>query len=152
MTKVSKRFLNKDLENRIFDLFVQTVVELRDSEDVKNFIEDLLSPTERIMLVKRLAIALLLAKGYTYDEIDNTLKVSRQTIMHVSLKLRHGKSGYEKVVAKLVREQKREALVDNIEEILLRLSLPKAEGSIGFEKKQKRGKELFKRNKLRNLL
>lgn len=152
MTKVSRRLLNKELEKHIFELFTQTIAELKNQKDVESFLEDLLSPTEKIMLVKRLAIAILLAKGYTYNAIDDTLKVSRATIMNVSYWLKHGKSGYQQAVERIIKDQKKEELLDNIEEILLRLSPSKAYGSIGFEKKQKAGKELFRRKVKRNLL
>lgn len=145
MAKVSKRILDKELEQRVFELFVKTVIDLKNEQEVRNFLQDLLSPTEKIMLVKRLAIAILLTKGYTYDAIDNTLKVSRPTIMGVSYFLKYGNSGYQKAVDKIIRGQKKEEFADKIEELLLRMSLPKKEGSIGFEKKQKRGKELFRR-------
>ena len=152
MTKVSRRFLNKELENYIFEVFIKTIIELRNPQDVQNFIEDLLSPTERIMLVKRLAIAILLAKAYTYDNIDDTLKVSRPTITKVSFFLKHGKSGYRKVVNKILEQQRNEALIDKVEEILIRLSPPKRYGSIEFESKQKVGKELFRRKLKRGML
>lgn len=152
MTKISRRFLNKTLENHIFELFLETIVDIRNSDDARNFIEDLLSPTERIMLIKRLAIAVLLTKGYTYDDIDDTLKVSRSTIMNVSIWLKHGKSGYVKAVKKILETQKRKEFIDKIEEILLQLSPPKRYGSAAFEKKQRAGKELFRRRLKRNIL
>lgn len=153
MTKVSRRILNKELEEGIFEVFIQAVIDLKSPREVKNFIEDLLFPTEKIMLVKRLAIALLLSKGYTYDEIDRTLKVSRTTIMNVSYFLKHGSyGGYQKVVERIIKNQKREELLDKIEEILLRLSPPKLYGSGAFEKKQSAGKELYKKKLKRSLL
>lgn len=145
MTKVSRRFLDKELENRIFEVFLKTIVDIKTPNDAQAFIDDLLSPTEQIMLVKRLAIAVLLAKGKTYDEIDDTLKVSRATIMRVSFWLKNGKSGYRKVVDSILKEQNKEALIDKIDETILKLSPPKSFGSIAFENKSKKGKELFKR-------
>ncbi|MBI2032471.1 MAG: hypothetical protein HYT09_02375, partial [Candidatus Levybacteria bacterium] len=101
---------------------------------------------ERIMLVKRLAIAILLTKGYTYQMIDETLKVSHPTIMKVSLELKYGtNNGYKKVVDNFLEHQKREETIDKIEELLLQISPPKALGSIAFEKKSQKGKELFRR-------
>ena len=145
MSKVSKRILNKTLESYIFELFIKTIVDLKNPADVQNFMGDLLSPPERIMLVKRLAIAILLTKGYTYEKIDNTLKVSRPTIMNVSLCLKHGRNGYQKAVNKILESERRNVLLDKIEDTLLKLSLPKRYGSIAFNKKQKQGKQLFKR-------
>lgn len=145
MTKVSRRFLDKELENKIFEVFLKTIVGIKTIAEAKNFIEDLLSPTEKIMLVKRLAIAVLLTKGKTYEYIDHTLKVSRATIMNVSLWLKHGKSGYRKAVERIIKGQNKEELLDKIEEILLRLSPPKRFGSIAFKNKSKKGKELLRK-------
>lgn len=153
MTKVSRRILNKALEERIFEVFIRTIIDLKKPDEAKSFVEDLLFPTEKIMLVKRLAIAILLTKGYTYDRIDQTLKVSRTTIMHVSYFLKHGQSGgYQKAVTKIIGREKNEALMDKIEEILIRLSPPKMYGSDAFKKKQIAGKELYKRKLKRSLL
>lgn len=152
MAKVSRRYLDKELESKIFEVFLKTIVDIKTSIEAKNFIEDLLSPTEKIMLIKRLAIAVLLTKGKTYDYIDHTLKVSRATIMTVSLWLKHGKGGYKKVIDRIIEGQNKEELFDKIEEILLRLSPPKRFESVAFEKKRKKGKELLRRKLKRERL
>ena len=78
--------------------------------------------------------------------IDDTLKVSHPTIMKVSLGLKYGtNNGYKKVVDNFLEHKKREESIDKIEEILLQLSPPKALGSLAFERKSKKGKELFRR-------
>ena len=108
MTKISRRLLDQKLEEYIFAIFLKTITDLKTPTDVKNFLEDLLWPTEKIMLIKRLAIAIMLSKDYTYDEIDHTLKVSRTTIMNVSYFLKHGQNGgYQKVVHKVLADQKK---------------------------------------------
>lgn len=151
MTKVSRRFLDKNLESYIYSIFIKTIADLDDIQDIKNFLDDLLSPTEKIMLIKRLAIAVLLTKGYTYDQIDHTLKVSRPTIMSVSYFLKHGeKGGYQKVADKVLKDQRREAFFGKIEEILLNLSPPRLYKSAAYERKKKLGKELFRIKMLRD--
>src|SRR3989338_9187680 len=140
MTMVSRRKINKQLEKYVFELFVKTIIDLKTEADVADFLQDILSPTERVMLTKRLGIAILLTKGYTYTMIDQTLKVSSPTINHVSYWLKHGNSGYQRVVEKIVSNQKKEATLDTIEEILLKLSRPGMIGTTRFEKRQKTGK------------
>ena len=153
MTKVSRRMLDKNLEDYIFAIFLKAIADLKTLDEVQNFLEDLLSPTEKIMLIKRLAIAIMLSKGYTYDEIDHTLKVSRPTIMTVSYFLKHSQNvGYQKVTEKILAHQKRDALFDKVEEILIQLSPPKMYGSAAYERKRRLGKELFARKSLRNQL
>lgn len=149
MAKISKRILDKELEEYILELFSSSIIDLKTKDDVNNFLKDLLSPTEIIMIVKRLAIAILLSKGHTYEVIDEKLKVSRGTIMNVSFWLKNGHSGYQNVIQKIIKDQKREDLIDRIEEFLLRISPPKAYGSVGYERKRDQGKKLFKRKLLR---
>lgn len=145
--------LDKNLEDYIFAIFLKAIADLKTLDEVQNFLEDLLSPTEKIMLIKRLAIAIMLSKGYTYDEIDHTLKVSRPTIMTVSYFLKHSQNvGYQKVTEKILAHQKRDALFDKVEEILIQLSPPKMYGSAAYERKRRLGKELFARKSLRNQL
>lgn len=152
MSQISKRILNTRLEERILDLFINAIMGLQTPLEVKNFIEDFFSPTEKIMMIKRLAIAILLSKGHTYEQIDHTLKVSKPTIMKVSHHLRNGTGGYQKVIGKIAQSTKREKLLDQIEELFLKLSIPKTYGSPAFQRKQKLGKELFTRKLKRSLI
>lgn len=149
---VSRRKINKQLETYIFTLFVKTIIDLKTEADVADFLQDILSPTERVMLTKRLGIAILLTKGYTYAAIDETLKVSSPTINHVSYWLKHGNRGYQRVVEKIVSNQKKETTLDAIEEILLKLSRPGIIGTTRFEKRQKTGKELYTNKLKRSML
>jgi TrpR-related protein YerC/YecD len=152
MGRVSKRILNKDLEGKLFQLFIDTILNLKNKTDVSNFMEDLLSPVEKLMLVKRLAIAILLTKKYTYQEIDEKLKVSRPTIMTVSNALKIRGDGYRKAIERVIKKQNKENVFLNIEELLLKLSGPKMKSTIGFEKKKEQGKKIFtKRKKLNQL-
>ena len=145
--------MDQKLEEYIFAIFLKTITDLKTPTDVKNFLEDLLWPTEKIMLIKRLAIAIMLSKDYTYDEIDHTLKVSRTTIMNVSYFLKHGQNGgYQKVVQKVLADQKKEILFDKVEELLIQLSPPKIYGSPAYQRKRRLGKELFARKSLREKL
>src|SRR3989344_1556922 len=151
MSQVSRRVVDKALEDYIFDNFIKTIAKLNEKNKIQNFLDDLLSPIERTMLIKRLAIAVMLTKGYTYEEIDHTIKVSRPTIKNVSLSLKYTqKGGYQKAVEEILKDQRREAFFDKIEEILLTLSPPKLYGSGAYERKRKQGKELFRRKSLRN--
>lgn len=151
MSQVSRRLLNKELEDYIFNNFIKTIAKLKEELEIQYFLDDLLSPIERIMLIKRLAIAVMLTKGYTYEAIDHTLKVSRPTIKNVSYSLKYGqKGGYQTAVDEILQDQKREAFFDKIEEILLTFSPPKLYGSGAYERKHRIGKELFKRKSLRD--
>lgn len=152
MTKVSKRILNKEIEERMFALFWKALADIKKEEEIESFLKDILSPVEQVMIAKRLAIALLLARGFSYESIEATLKVSSATIMRVNFWLNHGGEGYRKVVEKIMREKKREELFDKIDEFLLKISPPAALGSAGFTRKQRAGKEIYQRKLQRSSL
>lgn len=101
MTQVSKHLLSKDVYDHIFDIFLSTLVQIRTKNSASEFLDEFLTPTEKIMLAKRLAIGILVAKKCDYREISQILKVSTATVGNVSSLYRYGKS-YNKVVDKLL--------------------------------------------------
>jgi TrpR-related protein YerC/YecD len=106
MAQVSKRLLQKEVENRILDLFWESLASLPNNSKVSLFLEDLLSPTEKLMLSKRLAIAFMLIKGYDYTTINERLKVSNPTIWAVKNSLRYKGKGYNSVIKHIMSKEK----------------------------------------------
>lgn len=106
MSQVSKRWISKEIEDHIFEIFWQSLASCSTKETVASFLEDLLTPTEKIMLAKRVSIALLLLKGYDYKSINDTLKVSNPTIWSVNLWLKTKGQGYRRILERIIRSEK----------------------------------------------
>jgi uncharacterized protein YerC len=106
MTQVSRRYLPPQVSAQIFDMFLSTLSSLPSPATTASFIEDLLSPTEQIMLGKRLSIAYMLKKGYSQREIQNILKVSLTTVSKISLTMQKPNNGYEIVIDRMLKVQK----------------------------------------------
>ena len=104
MPQVSRRKLNKEVANKIFETLLEAVSQMRSKSEVSMFINDLLSPVERTMIAKRLAIAVLLLKRWDYPSIKDFLKVSNATVSKVSLIIQVNR-GYKEVVDKLTRTE-----------------------------------------------
>lgn len=85
-----------------------SVVKGRDA--VKRFLRDLLTPSERIMLGRRIWIARLLLSGMNETEIRQRLGVSRTTVYRVSKWLEDQFPGYEDAIAGLEKEMDRRAI------------------------------------------
>lgn len=106
MAQLSKRVLQKNVEEKILDLFWTSISMLSAKEKVALFLDDLLSPTEKLMLGKRLAIAFMLMKGYDYPSINNRLKVSDSTIWNVKTNLTYKGKGYKMVIEQIMNKEK----------------------------------------------
>ncbi len=98
MSQVSRRPIKEDLLERMFEIMEKSLVKLKDQKEVTVFLQDFLSPTEKIMLAKRLAMALLLSRGWDHQAICQYLKVSTSTITSIKNKLRSKSSGYHRVI------------------------------------------------------
>lgn len=127
MAQVSKYPIHKDVEKRIFQILKRTISTLHTSDDIEEFLEDFLSPVEKIMLAKRLSIAVLLAKGYSYPSIISILRVTPATIAKVSLELKYSGVGYKKMVEMILRDEKIDRFWEKIEDILSHI--PPSKGS-----------------------
>lgn len=143
MTQVSKYPLSKALEEQMFNLFFRSLADLRLPSDIKEFLDDLLSPTEKTMLAKRLAIAMLLVRNYDHRTIKQTLKVSLTTISKVRFWLKNQGKGYRMVIDKFLKEEKWDEfwqkMTDFIKEATdtkhrLPTSYHKPKGSLGEER------------------
>lgn len=103
MSQVSKHFMNPKVSEKVYGIFINSIKNTGSRQDVINFLDDLLSPAEKTMLAKRVAIAfMLLEDKYTYYEISKTLKISFGTIakVHSIFALKGG--GYRKIIGNLV--------------------------------------------------
>lgn len=122
MTQVSKYPISKTIADRIFEIFLKSLVNIHNQQEADQFISDLLTPTEKIMLAKRLAIALLLRKDYDYRTIQKIIRVSAPTITSVNMAIRYGSEGYKNLINKILKEEK---LVSIMEKSVSKiLSLP----------------------------
>lgn len=147
MGRVSKRKIDPEIEERLFEIFWDYLATLRKPKDIHEFLISLLSYTEQVMIAKRLAIAVLLARGYNYEEIDQSLKVSKSTVGTIHKQILIGASGYNKAIGRISGKEKLEDFWNNIDEIMIKLSGPKSYGSSAWERKSQRGKNLAKRQR-----
>lgn len=145
MSQVSKFPIHRDVEKRMFEIFKSSISDLRNSEDIDDFLEDVLSPSEKIMLAKRLAIAVLLAKGYIYPSIAKILRVTPTTISTVSLRLKYSGRGYKRIVNKILSSEKKDEFWNEVEDILA--NIPNSKGSSWVYQKNKVKKDRLKKRK-----
>lgn len=96
--RVRARDLTKQDKIKFLDALYTAASVLKSREDIKNFLRDLLTESERIMLGKRITVAKELLKGKSYDEIIKELKVGADTIAKIDRWLNDELRGYEKAI------------------------------------------------------
>ena len=98
----------KDLTRKEFIVTLDTLYTaasaVKGRDAVKSFLKDLLTPSERVMLGRRIIIARLLIAGETYDEICRRMKVGKTTVSKVDRWLNDQFPGYEDAVKGLEKE------------------------------------------------
>ncbi len=141
MPQVSRYPVDRKVEERMFEVFQKAISALSDRSDVESFLHEFLSPMEKIMLAKRLSIAVLLKKGLDYDTIQEILHVSPPTIASVSLQMKYAGSGYKKVVEKILDEEHVTDFWEKIQDALA--NIPHSKGASLLEQRKKRQKEKF---------
>ncbi len=76
--------------------FFRMIAKLKTQKDAANFFRDLLTPSESLMLIRRIEIAKMLLEGWNFEEIRGKLKVGYNTINGVNRWLYSGFGGYLK--------------------------------------------------------
>lgn len=110
MAQVSRRLISPVVQKKIQALFLDCVTRCQNQDIAASFIDALLTDTEKIMIAKRVAIALMILKGRTTEEIQDILKVSGQTVWTVRGWLAAKGSGYHALLKDVIeRDRDQEA-------------------------------------------
>jgi len=80
MTRISKYRVEDKVLKKLYFLMFEIISNMDEEERFTGIMNELLSPTEKIMIVKRIAIIYLLMKNINYLIISDVLKVSSRTI------------------------------------------------------------------------
>lgn len=124
MSQVSKKVLNPKITQRLFENFWEMLANIKNPNDIKIFLEDFLSPTEKIMLAKRMAIAILFSKNYDHRSIASILKVSTSTVNNIARQLAIQTPGYQLLIKKYLDKQATREFLEELGRIFYRFSSP----------------------------
>ena len=131
MAQVSKYLISDRIYKRCWEIFAKTLIGIKDSKDFEIIVEDLFTPTERVMFAKRLSIALLLMQGYEYRSIAKVLRVSFPTIRDTNMKLKYS-SGYQRAVGKILKDEKFTEYFNKIAQAVVSVGTIGGKGSGGW--------------------
>lgn len=135
MPHVSRISLKKEVEEELAQVLLDSLVAIDRKELAREVVADLLTPTEKIMLAKRLLAAMLLEEGYGYSEITRTLRLTPTTVNHLKITLAKSGRGFRALIELLKgsrraradqrrKEARREEVANKIGHVIERLRLP----------------------------
>ncbi len=102
--KVKPKDLSKEQTIQTLDALYTAAGSLKGRAAMKQFLRDLLTPSERIMLGRRIVIAKHLLSGKTYQDIQVELKVGSDTVWKVHRWLLDSMPGYEDALKGMQQE------------------------------------------------
>ena len=100
----STRKLKPKLKKKITDDFINTLADLKTSEEVKYFFESFFSEVEFTSYAKRLNVAMMLENNVSYAEIKKTMLVSSATIATIQEAMQKKPRGFALALEKLEAE------------------------------------------------
>lgn len=80
MVRISPYKIKPEAYEKVFAVFYEVIGKKKDKEEFNQIFKELLSLSERIMIVKRIAIIFLLMKNIDYRNICEVLQVSNGTV------------------------------------------------------------------------
>ena len=101
--QLSKKKINKNLNLQLKNMFLGMLAEVRSPEEVETLLQDLLTETEKEVVLKRLGIAVYLDKKRSYEDIKNNIKVSSATIATVAEAM--GNPGFQEIIRRIKADQ-----------------------------------------------
>ncbi len=103
------------MENRVRGLLATCIERCQEAKLTENFIETMLTDTEKLMIAKRVSIALMLVKAYQHAEIIKTLNVTDNTVRSVAVWLDRMGKEFVELLSKIADEDQKKS--DNFEEL-----------------------------------
>ena len=91
------------------DLLYQALLEIKDLEECRWFLQDLCTVSELKAMEQRMEVAMLLDQGLIYSDILERTGASSATISRVNRCLHYGADGYRTILPRL-KEQRDEQL------------------------------------------
>ncbi len=107
MAKVKVYSIPKQERYQMVGEFFDIVAQLKTKQDIIDFFIGVLTPSESLMIARRIQIAKLLTKGDNYRRVQNELKVSPKTIQSVYHWLNERDEAYKKLMLKYLKTSKK---------------------------------------------
>lgn len=102
MSRFPPQKIPYDEQDRLWMEFCIVLARLKSPDNMHRFLKDIFNRQERMMFIRRLQIAKMLAQGKTYETIMRSLHTGAGTIGKVQRWLEFGREGYKRAVRELL--------------------------------------------------
>ncbi|MCK5286097.1 MAG: helix-turn-helix domain-containing protein [Candidatus Pacebacteria bacterium] len=116
MARVSKEKLKKNVLDQINFGLIDTITRLESNNSTKNFVNDLLGDSEKIVLAKRLAIIFMLQENISWYKISKALKVSPATVKRIAIDIDLEK--YKDIIEIIKQKKNRVTFWEGLDKVL----------------------------------
>lgn len=142
MVRISRNKLNPFVEKRLFDLWYEIAHQLKGKTVFSDLMQDLFTPSERIVIAKRIGLLYLLAKHIDPDIIKSKLKLSKTTIyIYKNLLDQKNSVLYRKINSLLVKEKINSVSEEIFESIFVTPHVYKGHAKMHYEYLKRKEKE-----------
>ncbi len=142
MPQISLRKMDPEIEKRTLEVFVNVLVNSKASINPSSFIDIFLTPTEKIMLAKRVAITILIKRGYSYELIKDYLKVSQSTVSGMVNQLKISAQIDQVAIDKVILNKDIKKVMSDFEYGLSKLIPPKGRDWVTWRKNLEHDKRI----------
>jgi len=105
MVRLSRYKVNKTIMHRIFTLLLDVIGKHKNKDEFFSILFDIISPSEQLMIAKRIAAMYLIQKGMNYTIICDVLKISSASLAKYTLLLDRSK-GIKQILEVLIQHNK----------------------------------------------
>ena len=95
----------KSFHSELTENLYTAILSLNDSDECRNFFEDICTVKELQDIAQRLKVARMLKDGNSYQEVSRETGASTATISRVNKCLDYGNGGYELVLSRIENEK-----------------------------------------------
>lgn len=118
MPQVSKIKLDKKTERKLSALLTLILSKINKEPEMDYFLASLMTPTEKLMLAKRIAAVVLINQGLNDSQIASSLHLTRVTVAKLRYFREARGEGYS-IVFKILRNQK---IGKEVQQLLIELA------------------------------
>lgn len=113
MAQVSKRYIPPWTYEKILNIFLTSFLKIKEKNTAQLFFDELLSPTEKLMLAKRITCLYLLNKNVSIHQCSDILKLSTSTVGKYSIFLSKSPK-IKEILERILKEENFMRMVDTI--------------------------------------